>query len=274
MINYSTALEAIRKLGRRSSDLTRRLARACNRRTPCPSKLAEMSQIIPPRGGMHYVDHMGIKVPVPPDIVSCKILDSIKSGSYEAREAEALRKIIRPGERILELGGGLGFIASIAGKNPNTEAILVFEANPRLGPVISAALKANGVTNAQIQSGVLSKSKKGLANFYCRKDFWSSSLSPQKDDIDVEIVQVPVFKLHDIIRWFVPTLIICDIEGGEDDLFNRVRLPGVRQILIEMHQGVIGRQGMKRVFDNFSAAGFHYEQRYSCRSIVLFSRVT
>jgi hypothetical protein len=68
-------------------------------------------------------------------------------------------------------------------------------------------------------------------------------------------------------------MLVVDIEGGELDLFERVNLRGVNKIMIEVHQQVIGRRGMLRLFNALAAQGFHYDQWHSSRNVVTFTHV-
>ena len=70
-----------------------------------------------------------------------------------------------------------------------------------------------------------------------------------------------------------PTMLVVDIEGGEETLFEDVDLTGVKKIMIELHQPTIGRRGMKKVFDLLSAQNFHYEVWHSYYGVVTFSHV-
>jgi hypothetical protein len=68
-------------------------------------------------------------------------------------------------------------------------------------------------------------------------------------------------------------MLIVDIEGGEAALFEDVPLTGITKIYIEVHQQLLGRVGMKRLFDAFSKRDFHYDQWHSSHGVVLFSHV-
>lgn len=109
--------------------------------------------------------------------------------------------------------------------------------------------------------------------FYVREDFWASSLSPRPPGY-TRVDQVPLHSFQALLDTFRPSFIACDIEGGESTLFRGLNLTGVTKILVELHQKVIGRRGMKRVFDTLSQKGFHYDQWHSSGSVVLFSHVT
>ncbi len=69
---------------------------------------------------MHY-EIQGIKLPHDKDVISKNIKNSIQNGSYEREESEQLKKILQDGERILEIGGGIGYISSLAAKSKQVE---------------------------------------------------------------------------------------------------------------------------------------------------------
>lgn len=236
----------------------------------------ENSKASPSRDGdnpMESVEHFGITIPLDTEIMSPKIVSAIVSGKYEHKEAGELARLIKPGDRILELGGGIGFISALSARNPNTEAIKVFEANPGLIGYIERLHEINGITNAAVEHAVLLNAPgKRTAEFYLRPDFWASSLSPTPFGYK-SVVNVPVKSFNAEIESFGPTLIICDIEGGELDLFLNANLSGVSRVYLEIHQGVIGRMGIKQLFDAFSARNFHYDQHHSKAGVVLFSSI-
>ena len=216
--------------------------------------------------------HRGIKIPIDENLISPNIVEKLRRGRYENNEADQLKKIIIKDEVILEIGGGIGFISCIAALNPNTRSVEVFEANPNLKPLIEAVHALNGVPEISVTTGVLMHHiTSPTVPFYLHKDFWASSLSPRGGDL--QKVDVPTFCFNSTIEKIQPTLIICDIEGGEMDLFEHANLDGVGKVLIEIHQKVVGGENIKRLFDMFSQRNFHYNQHHSCGSVILFSRV-
>jgi FkbM family methyltransferase len=215
----------------------------------------------------------GIEIPVYEGIFSPNIVRALENETYEGKESRELPKIIQEGERILEIGAGIGFISALAARDPRISAIRVYEANPLLIRVIKEIHALNGIENVEIRNGVLLNQTRGnTSKFYVRRDFWSSSLD-EKPFGYKEVIDVPNFSFSAEIEDFNPTMIICDIEGGERDLFMNANLSGVKKIYVEVHQRVIGRKGMKRLFDAMSARDFHYDQWHSHGSVVLFSHV-
>lgn len=219
---------------------------------------------------METVEHFGVKLPLDPEIISPLIANLIRKGTYEDREANQIGKLIQPGERILEIGGGIGFISALCAKSPNTQAVRVFEANPNLLPFINGVYALNGVQNAEAFNAILTNDPATPSlDFYLREDFWGSSVFPAAGRY-TSAVSVPTRSFRQEIQDFKPSLIICDIEGGELDLFRDADLTGVRRVVVEVHQAVIGGHGIKAIFDAFSALNFHYEQQFSMEAVVTF----
>lgn len=222
-----------------------------------------------------YIVSNNIIVPIDKEVISPKLIRTIKRGNYERDEASKINQIIKEGERILELGAGIGFISAICGKNKAVEKMLLYEANPVLKPYIEEVHSLNNVTNSKVRSGVLlNNSGQETIPFYIRQDFWASSLGQNygfKEKIDV-----PVYKFNHVLKEFKPTLIICDIEGGELDLFRNSRLAmnGVEKIYMEIHQRVLGRGGILELFKILQSKGYHYDQYYSSHNVILFSHIS
>lgn len=214
-----------------------------------------------------------VVIPLHKGIFSENILAALENGSYERQEARELPRIIEDGERILEIGGGIGYISTLAAADERTSCVRVYEANPKLIPIIKEVHSLNGVKGVEIINGVLSDScDEKFFDFYIRKDFWASSLSAEPWEYE-KVISTPNLSFSDAIIQFQPTLIICDIEGGEQELFATAELPGVSKVYLEVHQAVLGGSGMKALFDAMSAKGFHYDQRHSCGQVVLFTHI-
>jgi FkbM family methyltransferase len=223
---------------------------------------------------LNKIEHLGITIPLDETILSETLLQAIVSGKYEHKEAAELGRIVEQGERILEIGGGIGFISALCARNGKSEAIRVYEANPALIPFIHKVHEINHVTNVEVRNAVLLNSPgTETTDFYVRENFWASSLSPKPFGYK-EVVSVPVRSFNAEVEQFRPTMIICDIEGGEYDLFLNSNLSGIQKVYVEIHQRVLGRKGIKAVFDAFSARNFHYDQWHSSGSVVLFSHVS
>jgi FkbM family methyltransferase len=214
----------------------------------------------------------GVRLAIEPEVMSPAMIEVIESGKYESTEAREIPRIVQPGERIVELGAGIGFIAITALRTGRVSRLASYEANPRLIPLIERNARLNDLSFDVHNAVVDPKEDGGTVPFYLRRDFWASSLLPKPWGYQEEVA-VPRVSFAAVLERYRPTMLIVDIEGAEERLFRDIPLTGVKKVYMELHQNVIGRVGMKNVFDFLSSKDFHYDQHHSRGSVVLFSHV-
>lgn len=213
----------------------------------------------------------GIAFPKHPDIIRGQVRNSLRKGTYETREAEAALRIVRDGDRVLELGGGIGFMSSFVALRRKVERIEVFEANPKLVPYIETVHAVNGVTTAAVHNALLGL-EDAEAEFHVRQNVLASSLNPDAAPGVTETVRVPVRAAGRVTADLKPTVLICDIEGAEAALIPQMDLSGLRAAVVELHPQWIGPEGVNAVFRAFMAAGLAYSARASRNKVVAFRK--
>jgi FkbM family methyltransferase len=197
----------------------------------------------------------------------------IRSGRYEVQESRCVQALIQTGDVVLELGGGIGYISSLAWKTGKARRIIVVEANPDTIPAIDATHRLNGVEATILQGVAGSNCSIGsTAPFYVRSNFWASSLSPEPWGYQRK-VEVPCFDFQSLLQTYQPTLLICDIEGGEVDLIcGTESLLSVTRIILELHEAVTGKQAVDKLKHQLENQGFRVEPAVSGAAVVVFSR--
>ena len=199
----------------------------------------------------------GIQVPFDPQIITPDIERPMRNQRYEAGEAAGLRQALRPGDRVLELGSGIGFCSTIAALVPGVEKVVTVEANPELLPMIRETHRINQTTHVDLRNGVVvAGSGQAKVPFYLRRSFWASSMSagPQLYE---SMVELPTYGLDDLLHEVRPTVLVCDIEGGEFGLFDKADLSSLRHLTIEFHPRVYGTEGMTQIQTVLAAKGFY-----------------
>jgi protein-L-isoaspartate O-methyltransferase len=98
----------------------------------------------------------GVKVPFAPATISPKIERPLRGNRYEVRECAAVRRMLQPGDRVLELGAGVGLLWTVAGLVPGVDSVTTVEANPGLIPLIHETHRLNGVEKVAVINGVAS----------------------------------------------------------------------------------------------------------------------
>jgi FkbM family methyltransferase len=201
-----------------------------------------------------YVLH-GIRMPIDRKIMTDVVIAALMNGSYEKPEAVALNKLLRADDRVFELGGGLGLISSMAAKCVTSGAVTTVEANADVLRYIKHVHALNGVQVNVLNAVVVGGMAMNALPFYVRKDFWASSLSPEPQDY-VECRMVAAHGLRAQVQATRPTVVICDIEGGEIGLIDEDWTQGVRLVMMEVHKPQIGKLGIQKIVNFFTAAGF------------------
>jgi FkbM family methyltransferase len=230
-----------------------------------------------PLDSTDFITCRGVRIPADPEVITGKIARKLRTESYETQEVTGLSEFVRSSDRILELGAGIGFISSFLAKTLNVKHITCVEANPALCEFAARVHKANDVDCADIKNLVACSDDQmsGTSDtvpFFVTDPFWSSSLKrPSAGDFtEIKVARTP---LSEIVAETKSTVIVCDIEGGESDLFEDTNLQGVRSVFMELHTRVYGGRGIMKVFESMHKNGFFYHQRASRMGAVLFKRL-
>ena len=224
-----------------------------------------------------FIRSCGMRFPYDPAIIDKRIRKALHRETYEAREYDALRALVRKRDVVMELGGGIGFMSTAAARLCKARSVTSFEANPALIPYIRDVHKANGVSErASVRNAVLAGRKGKPVDFYVRRNLLASSMAPQKDDEEKDAVlsveKVEVQGINTVIRELQPTVLICDIEGAEAQLLPKADLSCFRLAIVELHPQWIGQEGVQAVFDTMHTAGLTYFPWRSNKKVVTFRK--
>jgi FkbM family methyltransferase len=200
-----------------------------------------------------YLLH-GIRIPIDRTVIGDRVLYSIIRGRYEFPESQALIALVKADDRVLELGGGVGLISALASKIAKLGQVVSVEANPTMVKYISRVHALNNVQGSVINAVVAKSDEIKTVKFYLRRNFWSSSMSPEPPDY-VECIDVPAASIDDLVQQHRPSVVIIDIEGGELDLIHGSWAANIRLIIMEVHPEVIGEAGVQKIIDFFVRSG-------------------
>ena len=200
------------------------------------------------------IETNGIKVPFVPEIITPPIEGPLRKHRYEGGELRNLRAVLKPGDRVLELGAGVGLLAASAAA---ARVVFVEQANPALIPMIHETLRLNEARNVDVRNGVVTTDEAGSHPFYIRGDFWASSMEPDSRPYETEL-QIQSISFARLLEETRPTVLSCDVEGGELGLFDDADLSSLRHIVIELHPKVYGQGGVRSIVDVLASKGFRF----------------
>lgn len=216
-----------------------------------------------------FIRSRGMKFPKDPNVLKGRIRRQLRMNEYETKETDAAMRTVRPGDRVIELGGGVGYMSTLVATKRQVASVHVFEANPNLIPYIHAVHAANGVTNATVTNAILGP-RKGKVDFYVREPMLGSSMQVLEGEVDPPATKVDVLNAKKTFKDVGANVLICDIEGAEADLIPQLDLTGLRAAIIETHPQWIGPEGMNRVMRAFMDAGLAYYHRASQGKVITF----
>ncbi len=198
----------------------------------------------------------GLTLHLPEAALKGNLERALSSGRYENHEADALLLHLRQGDRLLDLGAGLGFICALAARVLGETAVLGVEAGPDTVKLARRNLAANGFDAVKVLKGAVVGTGDGEVEFGQRPAFWASALQgPEGWPENAEVIRVPARPIGKLLAKFAPSVICCDIEGGEREVLAQP-LPGVRLVVVETHPQVYGTEGVARIVAALEAQGF------------------
>ncbi|MEC7763570.1 MAG: FkbM family methyltransferase [Pseudomonadota bacterium] len=214
----------------------------------------------------------GLRFPDRPDILAPRLRRALRRSNYERTEADAARSQVTSDDTVLELGGGIGFMSSLMARNCNARHVHVYEPNPDAVAYMRDVHALNEIDNVTVTNAIVGP-KKGTATFYQRENLLASSLDKAPAKMDTPIVaehEIEVLNINTVWKDLRPSVLVCDIEGAEADLFDKATLTGIRLAIIEIHPQWIGASGVRAVFEAMHRNGLTYFPKASMAKVVVF----
>lgn len=211
----------------------------------------------------------GVEIELDPRWASSAVREAVHDGSYEHAERSVLASSLSPDDVFLEVGAGLGLLATLAGRTVRRGRVVAIEGNPVMARVARETTARNGVA-ADIRNVVLlSSPPPASADFYVREDFRDSSLDPAGQGVRTPVA---VAETRETIASVGATYLMVDIEGGEIDLLDTTLPECVRAICIETHSRFTGLAAQSKMIARLLADGFVLEIERSVPPVLLFTR--
>ena len=146
---------------------------------------------------------------------------------YETGESNLISRYLTTDDVVLELGSCIGYISILTSKILGHKKHVVLEINKRLLSVIENNKRLNKAIFTLIH-GAISQSP---VFFKISKKMTTSKASNTGRDA------VPIFQISQLEELMTISFntLICDIEGGEYQLFREEDLSAIKKIFIEWH---------------------------------------
>lgn len=117
------------------------------------------------------IAYKGLKVPVIGPHILVPIREQLIDDDYEVPEILAARGLVRPNDRVLEMGTGLGVVSSLVSRTQPGVTVESYEANANLLPHIKNLHQMNGITAVKVTNAVLVSGPSGTRTFFLHELF-------------------------------------------------------------------------------------------------------
>lgn len=193
----------------------------------------------------------GIKMEVDRRRLPPEVVRALYKERYEDREAALVRDVLVPGDRVLEIGAGLGFISLLCAKRCGADSVLCYEANPENEALIRRNFELNDL-RPQLRNRAISVSS-DERELFVDSNILSTSLIDRGDGVR-RVVKCDA--IADVIREFRPNCLVMDVEGAEIDLLPAAPLGGITKVIVETHARIVGEPANRQLDAHMQAQGF------------------
>lgn len=194
----------------------------------------------------------GLTLICDPAKIHRSVATAIIKGDYELPERELVRAAVRPGDRVVEIGTGVGVVSLLCNRLAGPGNVTSYEANAALEPIIRENFALNGLQPRLRLSAVTVDG--APISFYRNANVVSSSIYDR--GLEAEQVTVESEPIDKVLTQEQATVLVMDVEGAEIALLGSADLSGLREIIVELHPHIVGEDVTEAMLDGLRAKGF------------------
>lgn len=194
----------------------------------------------------------GVTVGTAQSDVPRNIRSALFKETYEAYECEMVKARLNTGDKVLEIGTGIGLVSLVASRICGEGNVFSYEANPTMETTIRANYALNNQRPELVMKAVTSDGR-DLTFFQDSKVLSSSVYDRGLGSAEITVKSVAIAGL---ISRHKPTVLLMDVEGAELELLRAPDLAQIRTIIVEMHPHIVGQTEIADLVSALTAQGF------------------
>jgi FkbM family methyltransferase len=210
----------------------------------------------------------GIELPLKHPLITPPIQRDIYFGDYERKELDVIERRLEPGDKVMEVGAGIGFLSAYCARVLGGDRVFAYEANPALLELVGVVHARNKV-HPRVTQALLGEGD-GERDFFVEPDYWASSLV--RRSAKAKCVRIRQIDFSSELRRVAPSFLIVDVEGGEYELLRNADLSAVSKLCLEVHPDVLGNARVSEVFARLIAAGLALDFTLMRKNVFYFYR--
>lgn len=199
----------------------------------------------------------GVRVKCGKDDVPRSVRSALFKETYEAFECRMALSALRPGDRVLEIGCGIGLVSLLATRVVGEGNVLSCEANCSLEQLIISNYALNGWQPSLVMKPVTADGRDVV--FHSNENLVTSSTFER--NLPGVAERVESIAIGDVIASHRPNVIIMDVEGAEVELLQEADLKVVELIIVEVHPHIVGEDTIQKLFEVLQVRGFKINEQ-------------
>jgi FkbM family methyltransferase len=203
---------------------------------------------------LKQVNLHGVKVSTDPDVVPRRVRNLLFKQTYESAECELVLKHVKRGDRVLELGTGIGLVSLVATSQAGEGMVRSYEANPAVESLIRSNFALNGWT-PDLRMQAITKNGDDI-EFFQDPEILSSGTSGR--DATLTKISIPSMAFAAVMSEWKPHALVIDIEGVETEILPGADLTGVKTVIVEIHSFLTGQDETTSMLNGLKEIGFKH----------------
>jgi FkbM family methyltransferase len=199
------------------------------------------------------VNHHGVTLQV--DCLPQEMQGILLAGRYECAEVALIPGFITAEDKVLEIGGAIGFLGLYCRKIAGVKEFVSVEPNPKTIAYLRSNYELNGIKPVLIEAALAAAD--GPVQLQISNLFWTDSLVSKADQSTGQPITVAGLSFASLVEraGLQFNTLIIDIEGGEKYIAFSDLPEAVTKVLIEIHPEIIGMEAYK-VLETLIRSGF------------------
>lgn len=165
---------------------------------------------------------------------------AISTGKHCADLIRALPAAVRPGDRVLLIGSGIGIVSTLVAKMRGVQKVIVMEPNIPLAEYIGEVHRVNGVPWVETLNAVPAVDRSARVPLFVRHDVRTSSLVPD-DGPWRHVMLIPGVDLDLVLAEEGISLMVADSAMISPEVARQVRLGSAVRGLVGFPQSMEAR---------------------------------
>lgn len=190
-------------------------------------------------------------------------------GDYEYPERRAVAAVVRPGDRVLEVGSCVGVIALAAAARAGGANVMTYEPNPAAFKIAQENFAANDQPVVAVNRAM--GARNGEIDIQVGSGSWVGA-SALRTLADGRSIKVKVDGIGDVVAQFRPTVLIVDAEGMERDILPNADYTNIRAVIVEFHPDVLSADELDGLRNTMQSNGLRKSSDLSSEATEVWLR--